>query len=139
MSVSDLPAVNATLNAIASIFLVIGWMLIKRGRRDQHRVAMLAAFATSTLFLVGYVIYHYNVGSRPYQGQGTIRVVYFVILISHIILAAFTLPMAIITLSNGLRERWVQHRRIARWTLPVWLYTSVTGVIVYWMLYQMPQ
>jgi uncharacterized membrane protein YozB (DUF420 family) len=139
MSVSDLPAVNATLNAIASVFLVIGWVLIKQGRRDQHRLAMLAAFATSTLFLIGYVIYHYNIGSRPYQGQGTIRVVYFVILISHIILAAFTLPMAIITLSNGLRERWVQHRRIARWTLPIWLYTSVTGVIVYLMLYQLPQ
>jgi uncharacterized membrane protein YozB (DUF420 family) len=139
MSISDLPAVNATLNAIASVFLVIGWILIKQGRRDQHRIAMLAAFGTSTLFLIGYLIYHYNIGSRPYQGQGTIRVVYFVILISHIILAAFTLPLAIVTLWRGLQERWSQHRRIARWTLPIWLYTSVTGVIVYWMLYQMPQ
>jgi uncharacterized membrane protein YozB (DUF420 family) len=139
MSVSDLPAVNATLNAIASVFLVIGWVLIRQGRREQHRLAMLAAFGTSTLFLVGYVIYHYNIGSRPYQGQGTIRVVYFVILISHIILAAFTLPLAIVTLWRGLQARWPQHRRIARWTLPIWLYTSVTGVIVYWMLYQMPQ
>jgi uncharacterized membrane protein YozB (DUF420 family) len=138
MSISDLPAVNATLNAIASVFLVIGWILIKQGRRDQHRIAMLAAFGTSTLFLIGYLIYHYNIGSRPYQGQGTIRVVYFVILISHIILAAFTLPLAIVTLWRGLQERWSQHRRIARWTLPIWLYTSVTGVIVYWMLYQMP-
>jgi uncharacterized membrane protein YozB (DUF420 family) len=139
LTVADLPAVNATLNAIASVFLVIGWVLIRQGRREQHRLAMLAAFGTSTLFLVGYVIYHYNIGSRPYQGQGTIRVVYFVILISHIILAAFTLPLAIVTLWRGLQARWPQHRRIARWTLPIWLYTSVTGVIVYWMLYQMPQ
>jgi putative membrane protein len=137
VTISDLPAVNATLNAIASIFLVIGWVLIKQGRRDQHRVAMLCAFGASTLFLAGYLVYHYHIGSKPYEGQGPIRVFYFAILISHIILAAFTLPLAIITLSQGLRERWRQHRRIARWTLPIWLYTSVTGVIVYWMLYQM--
>ncbi|CAN5478490.1 hypothetical protein BH23ACI1_BH23ACI1_32380 [soil metagenome] len=137
MTISDLPAVNATLNAIASIFLVIGWVLIKQGRRDQHRVAMLCAFGASTLFLAGYLVYHYHIGSKPYEGQGPIRVFYFAILISHIILAAFTLPLAIITLSQGLRERWRQHRRIARWTLPIWLYTSVTGVMVYWMLYQM--
>jgi putative membrane protein len=137
VTISDLPAVNATLNAIASIFLVIGWVLIKQGRRDQHRVAMLCAFGASTLFLAGYLVYHYHIGSKPYEGQGPIRVFYFAILISHIILAAFTLPLAIITLSQGLRERWRQHRRIARWTLPIWLYTSVTGVMVYWMLYQM--
>lgn len=136
MAISDLPAINASLNAISSIFLVIGYTLIRRGRREQHRKAMLAAFATSTLFLAGYLVYHYNIGSRPYHGQGPIRVVYFVILISHIILAAATLPLAIVTLSNGLRSRWPQHRRIARWTFPIWLYTSVTGVIVYLMLYQ---
>lgn len=137
MSITDLPAVNATLNSISAIFLIIGWVLIKKGRREQHRLAMLAAFTTSTLFLAGYLVYHYHIGSRPYQGQGPIRVVYFAILISHIILAAFTLPLAIITLSRGLRERWTAHRRIARWTLPIWLYTSVTGVIVYLMLYQL--
>jgi putative membrane protein len=137
VSVTDLPAVNATLNSISAIFLVIGWLLIRSGRREQHRVAMLCAFASSTLFLAGYLVYHYHIGSRPYQGQGAIRVVYFAILISHIILAAFTLPLAIITLSQGLRERWTAHRRIARWTLPIWLYTSVTGVIVYLMLYQL--
>ena len=136
MTVADLPAINATLNAIASLFLVIGWVLIKQGRRDQHRLAMLAAFATSTLFLAGYLVYHYHIGSRPYQGQGAIRAVYFVILISHIILAAFTLPLALITLSNGLRARWPQHRRIARWTLPIWLYVSVTGVVVFFMLHR---
>ena len=136
MSVTDLPAINATLNSISAIFLVIGWVLIKNGRREQHRLAMLAAFTASTLFLAGYLVYHYHIGSRPYQGQGPIRVVYFAILISHIILAAFTLPLALITLSQGLRERWTAHRRIARWTLPIWLYTSVTGVIVYLMLYQ---
>lgn len=136
MSVTDLPAINATLNSISALFLVIGWMLIKNGRREQHRLAMLTAFAASTLFLVGYLVYHYHVGSRPYEGQGAIRVVYFVILISHIILAALTLPLALITLSQALRERWPSHRRIARWTLPIWLYTSVTGVIVYLMLYR---
>ena len=136
MSVSDLPTVNAVLNAIASVFLVIGYVLIRQGKRDAHRKAMLAAFATSTLVLIVYLVYHYHLGSRPYQGQGPIRVVYFIILISHIILAAFTLPLAIVTLSNGLRSRWPQHRRIARWTLPIWLYVSVTGVIVYLMLYQ---
>jgi uncharacterized membrane protein YozB (DUF420 family) len=136
LSVTDLPAVNATLNSISALFLVIGWVLIKNGRREQHRLAMLAAFGASTLFLAGYLVYHYHVGSRPYQGQGPIRVVYFVILISHIILAAFTLPLALITLSKALRERWSSHRRIARWTLPIWLYTSVTGVIVYLMLYR---
>ena len=136
VSISDLPTINASLNAIASVFLVIGWVLIKQGRRDQHRIAMLCAFGASTLFLMGYLVYHYHIGSKPYEGQGPIRVFYFVILISHIILAAFTLPLAIITLSQGLRERWTQHRRIARWTLPIWLYTSVTGVIVYLMLYQ---
>lgn len=136
MSVTDLPAINATLNSISAIFLVVGWVLIKNGRREQHRLAMLAAFTASTLFLAGYLVYHYHIGSRPYQGQGPIRVVYFAILISHIILAAFTLPLALITLSQGLRERWTAHRRIARWTLPIWLYTSVTGVIVYLMLYQ---
>ena len=137
MTVSDLPAINASLNALSSILLVIGYTLIRQGRREAHRKVMLAAFATSTLFLAGYLVYHYHIGSRPFTGQGPIRVVYFTILISHIILAAFTLPLALITLSRALRSRFASHVAIARWTLPIWLYVSVTGVIVYVMLYQM--
>jgi putative membrane protein len=137
MSVADLPALNATLNAIAAVLLVTGYVLIRRGRIRQHRRVMLAAFTTSTLFLVSYVTYHANAGSRPFAGQGPIRIVYFGILISHVILAAAILPLALITLTHGLRERFDRHVPIARWTLPIWLYVSVTGVVVYWMLYQM--
>ena len=135
--ISWLPAVNATLNAIAAVLLVCGYVMIKRGRWEVHRRFMLSAFATSALFLVSYVTYHANTGSRPFAGQGTIRYVYFAILISHVILAALILPMALITLTHGLRERFERHVPIARWTLPIWLYVSVTGVIVYLMLYQM--
>jgi uncharacterized membrane protein YozB (DUF420 family) len=137
VAIADLPAVNATLNAIAAILLVIGYRLIRLGRREQHRRVMLAAFATSALFLVSYVVYHANAGSRPFAGQGAIRVVYFTILISHVVLAAAILPMALVTLNYALRERFERHVPIARWTLPVWLYVSVTGVVVYLMLYQM--
>lgn len=137
MSISDLPAVNATLNAIAAVLLMYGYVLIRRRRFEQHRRVMLAAFATSALFLVSYVIYHANVGSRPFTGQGPIRVVYFAILISHVVLATLILPMALVTLSRALRQRFDRHVPIARWTLPIWLYVSVTGVIVYLMLYQM--
>jgi len=137
MTVADLPAVNATLNGISAILLTIGWILISKRRIEQHRKVMLSAFATSTLFLICYVIYHANVGSKPFPGQGPIRTVYFAILIPHIILAAVTLPMALITLSRALRSRFDRHARIARWTLPIWLYVSVTGVIVYVMLYRM--
>lgn len=137
MTVYDLPAVNATLNAISAILLVIGYLLIRRRKFDQHRRVMTAAFAVSTLFLIGYVVYHYNVGSRRFPGQGPIRSVYFFILITHIVLAAFVPPMAIVTLVRGWRGRYDRHARLARWTLPIWLYVSVTGVIVYVMLYRM--
>jgi len=116
---------------------VIGYRLIRRGRIEQHRPAMIAAFATSSLFLISYLVYHANVGARPFPGQGAIRQVYFAILISHIVLAATVPPLAIITLTRALRERFDRHRKIARWTLPIWLYVSVTGVIVYAMLYQL--
>lgn len=132
-----LPAVNATLNAIAGVLLVCGFVMIKRGRIQTHRRFMLSAFATSALFLVSYVIYHANVGSKPFGGQGAIRYVYFAILFTHVVLAAVILPMALITLTHGLRARFDRHVPIARWTLPIWLYVSVTGVIVYLMLYQM--
>lgn len=137
MTIADLPALNAILNAIAATLLATGWVLIKRGRIAPHRACMLAAFGTSALFLVSYVIYHANVGSRPFGGQGAIRVVYFAILISHILLAAAILPLSIVTLRRGLAGRFDQHVRIARWTLPIWLYVSVTGVVVYLMLYQL--
>ena len=136
MSVSDLPAVNATLNAIAATLLVYGYVLIRRRQFDRHRRVMLAAFGVSALFLVSYLTYHANAGSRPFPGRGPIRAVYFTILISHIVLAAAILPLALITLSRALRQRFDRHVPIARWTLPIWLYVSVTGVLVYLMLYQ---
>jgi uncharacterized membrane protein YozB (DUF420 family) len=132
-----LPTVNATLNAISGIFLLIGYVLIRRRQITAHRNAMLGAFGSSTLFLISYLIYHAQAGSRPFTGQGSIRYIYFTVLISHVILAAAILPMAISTLSRGLRGRYVEHKRIAKWTFPTWMYVSVTGVIVYLMLYQM--
>jgi putative membrane protein len=132
-----LPAVNATLNAVAAVLLVCGYVMIKRGRWETHRRFMLSAFATSALFLISYVVYHANVGSKPFGGQGAIRFVYFAILLTHVVLAAVILPLALITLTHGLRSRFERHVPIARWTLPIWLYVSVTGVIVYLMLYQM--
>jgi putative membrane protein len=137
MTVADLPALNAALNGTAAILLVIGHTLIRRGRRRQHRAVMLAAFTTSALFLVSYTIYHAKAGSHPFPGHGPIRAVYVSILITHVILAAVILPLAIVTLSRGLRGRFERHVRIARWTLPIWLYVSVTGVLVYLMLYQL--
>jgi uncharacterized membrane protein YozB (DUF420 family) len=137
MSIADLPALNAILNATSATLLVIGYRLIRRGRVQQHRRVMLSAFTASTLFLISYLVYHANVGSRPFPGHGPIRGVYFAILISHVVLAAVIVPMALITLLRALRERFDRHVRIARWTLPIWLYVSVTGVIVYLMLYQM--
>lgn len=137
LDVTDLPGVNATLNAVSATLLATGYILIRAGRTEQHRACMLAACATSTLFLASYVVYHLNVGSVAFIGQGPIRVVYFTVLISHIVLAALILPLALVTLIRALRGRFTAHAAIARWTLPVWLYVSVTGVIVYWMLYRM--
>jgi uncharacterized membrane protein YozB (DUF420 family) len=135
IQITDLPAVNATLNATAAVLLVCGYVMIRRGRIQAHRRFMLAAFTVSGLFLVSYLIYHANIGSKPFQGHGAIRVAYFAILISHVTLAALILPLALITLTHALRARFERHVRIARWTLPIWLYVSVTGVVVYWMLY----
>jgi uncharacterized membrane protein YozB (DUF420 family) len=137
VTVSDLPALNATLNATTAILLVIGWTLIKRGRWTAHRAVMITAFATSTLFLISYLTYHAQVGSVRFSKSGAIRLVYFTILLTHTILAATIVPMVLITLSRGLRGKYDRHRRIARWTLPLWLYVSVTGVIVYLMLYRL--
>ncbi len=136
MSVHDLPALNATLNAISGILLLIGYSQIKAGRRDQHKQWMIAAFVSSALFLVSYLVYHAQVGSVPFTRQGFVRPLYFTILITHVILAAVVVPMVLLTLSRGLKGRFVQHRKIARWTFPIWLYVSVTGVLVYVLLYK---
>ncbi len=137
MSVTDLPAVNATLNAISFVFLTTGYVFIRRRQRDAHRNCMIAALITSALFLTSYVIYHLNVGPVPFQKTGWIRTVYFAVLIPHVILAAAIVPMVLLTVSRAWSKRFDRHRRIARWTLPLWLYVSITGVIVYLMLYQM--
>jgi uncharacterized membrane protein YozB (DUF420 family) len=137
VTVSDLPALNAALNATCAVLLVIGWTLIKRGRIRQHRAVMIAAVSTSALFLISYLIYHAQVGSVRFTGTGAIRVVYFTVLLTHTVLAAVIVPMVLITLSRGLSGRYDPHRRIARWTMPIWLYVSVTGVIVYLMLYRL--
>jgi uncharacterized membrane protein YozB (DUF420 family) len=137
VSVSDLPALNATLNATSAVLLVTAWILIKRGRWIAHRNVMLAAVCTSLLFLVSYLTYHAQVGSVRFTKQGPIRLVYFSILLTHTVLAAVIVPMVMVTLWRGLAAKYDRHRRIARWTLPIWLYVSVTGVIVYLMLYRM--
>jgi len=136
LTISDLPALNATLNGIAAILLVTGYLFIKQGRRRQHQWCMLGALTTSALFLVSYVTYHLHAGSRPFPGQGPIRVVYFAILITHVILAAVIVPLALLTAVRGLKSQFEKHVRIARWTFPVWLYVSVTGVVIYLMLYE---
>ena len=135
VSVSDLPHLNAALNATSAILLTIGWFLIKARRIQAHRRMMIAAFISSALFLVSYLIYHANIGSKLFPGTGVIRTVYFAILIPHVTLAAVVLPMAIVTLRRGLRRDDNRHRPLARITLPLWLFVSVTGVIVYLMLY----
>jgi uncharacterized membrane protein YozB (DUF420 family) len=137
MNYSSLPLVNATLNATSGLFLLVGYVLIKRRQINAHRNAMLGAFVSSTLFLTSYLTYHYHAGSRPFPGEGAIRLVYFVILISHVLLAIVILPLAISTLTKGLRGQYARHKRIAKWTFPIWMYVSVTGVIVYVMLYQL--
>ena len=136
MEIQDLPALNASLNGLSAMLLTAGYVLIRRGRRDLHKRFMLAALATSALFLISYVIYHLNTGSRPFPGQGAIRAVYFTILITHVILAAAIVPLALTTAARGLLDQYDRHVRIARWTLPIWLYVSVTGVVIYLMLYQ---
>jgi len=136
-AVSDLPLVNATLNATATAFLVAGWRFIRRGDRTAHRACMLAALACSALFLASYLVYHANVGSRPYIGTGLLRPVYFLVLITHVVLAAAIVPLVFVTVARAWRGRFAAHRTVARWTLPLWLYVSVTGVVVYVMLYRL--
>ncbi len=136
-SVTSLPHLNALLNTVSAILLLTGYCFIRQRNFDAHRRCMLAALACSALFLTSYLIYHFNVGSVRFEGQGWIRMVYFGVLVSHTVLATAIVPLVVITVARALRERFDRHRVIARWTLPLWLYVSVTGVAVYWMLYQM--
>jgi protein SCO1/2/putative membrane protein len=136
IDIHTLPAVNASLNGTAAVLLVIGYILIRSGRIQAHRRVMLTAFGVSMAFLVCYLVYHAHVGSVPYQKTGAIRPMYYSILITHTTLAASVPVLAIVTLRRGLRADFKRHRKIARWTLPIWLYVSVTGVVVYLMLYR---
>jgi putative membrane protein len=136
LSVTDLPTLNAILNATSAVLITAGFYFIKKRRIEAHKRCMVAALLVSAAFLTSYVIYHLNVGSVPFQGQGWVRPVYFFILITHVILAAVILPMVLRTAYLALRSRFDKHVRIARWTFPLWLYVSVTGVLVYLMLYQ---
>ena len=137
ISVRDLPAVNAILNATAAVLLVCGFILIRRRRKQAHKRVMLAAFVTSCAFLACYLVYHWHVGSVRFPHSGALRTLYLSILGTHTVLAATVPVLAIITLSRGLSARFDKHRAIARWTLPIWLYVSVTGVVVYLMLYKL--
>jgi uncharacterized membrane protein YozB (DUF420 family) len=137
LHVTDLPALNATLNGIATLLLALGWVFVRRRDLAKHRLCMIGALVASAAFLASYVVYHYHAGSRPFPHEGPIRMVYFAILITHVILAAAIVPLVLMTVSRAFREQFARHRAIARLTLPLWLYVSVTGVIVYWMLYQM--
>ena len=137
MTVRDLPAVNATLNGTAAVLLLWGRWLITQRRIQDHKRVMIATFTVSIAFLISYLIYHAQVGSVPFQKQGPIRLVYFTILLTHTLLAATVPVLAIVSLRRGLRGDYGRHRAIARWTFPIWLYVSITGVVVYLMLYQL--
>lgn len=135
--VTWLPHLNAMLNATSGILLSAGYLAIRAGRIGRHRACMLGAVTVSVIFLISYVIYHLEVGSVPFTREGPIRIVYFAVLITHASLAVVTVPLAAITVTRALRERFAQHVAIARWTLPIWIYVSVSGVVVYWMLYRL--
>ena len=137
MTVTDLPVLNACLNATSAVLLATGYVLIRRGRRAAHKRVMLAALASSALFLTSYLVYHFHVGSVPFRGQGPVRTVYFTILITHTVLAVAIVPLVAMTLVPALRGLFDRHRRLARITLPLWAYVSVTGVVIYWMLYRL--
>jgi uncharacterized membrane protein YozB (DUF420 family) len=132
-----LPAVNAALNALSACLLIGGYACIRRGRRAAHQRCMLAAFLVSVLFLASYLTLRYLAGMTRFEGQGWIRPVYFTILLSHTVLAAGIVPLAIVTMARALREEHARHVRVAGWTLPLWLYVSITGVVIYWLLYHL--
>ena len=134
---SSLPGLNAALNSASALLLAAGYLFIRNGRVAAHRRCMLTALATSSLFLISYLIYHYHVGSVPFAGHGWIRKIYFAVLVSHTILAVAIVPLVLVTVTRALKADFIDHKRIARWTLPLWFYVSVTGVVVYWMLYRL--
>lgn len=136
MSFTDLPSLNAVLNATSACFLVVGYLFIRSRQVQKHKMSMILAFVASAVFLACYLVYHYKVGSVSFTGQGWVRPVYFFVLITHIVLAAVILPMALVTLRRAIRGDFVRHARLARITLPLWLYVSATGVLIYWMLYR---
>ena len=136
ISTSDLPAVNATCNLVSTVFISMGWYFIRRGAWRRHMVCMITALVSSLCFLVGYITYHARVGEKSSGYTGWFAAVYFPVLASHVLLAFVTLPLVILTLAPVFRRRWDRHRRIARWTVPIWLYVSITGVLVYLMLYK---
>ncbi len=135
--VTWLPHLNAMLNATSGILLSAGYLSIRAGHVGRHRACMLGAVAVSVIFLVSYVIYHLQVGSVPFTREGSIRIVYFTVLITHAVLAVVIVPLVVITVMRALRDQFDRHVAIARWTLPIWIYVSISGVVVYWMLYQM--
>jgi uncharacterized membrane protein YozB (DUF420 family) len=137
LTVEQLPAVNATLNGLAAVLLVVGWLLIKSGRERAHKNTMLAAFAVSVVFLACYLVYHYHVGSVKFVGPPGVRAAYLTMLFTHVVLAAAVPFLAIITIYLGLKDRRARHRQFARWTFPIWLYVSVTGVVIYVLLYHL--
>lgn len=137
MDYRSLPAINASLNALSAVLLVTGYILIRNRQREAHKYAMLAAFGVSVVFLVSYLVYHFEVGSVRFQKTGALRTVYLSILLTHTVLAAAVPVLSILTLRRAFQRRFPAHRQIARWTFPVWLYVSITGVVVYWMLYRM--
>ena len=134
MTIADLPAVNASLNALSAVLLATGFVFIRRGDMIRHRFCMVSALIVSTVFLACYVTYHAQHGSTPYPGTGWMRALYFTILIPHVILAMTVVPLALVTALRALRADFARHRKIARVTFPIWMYVSVTGVLVYWML-----
>jgi uncharacterized membrane protein YozB (DUF420 family) len=136
MTISDLPAINASFNLVSTLFIASGWYLIRRGAWRRHMACMIVAVISSVFFLVGYIVYHVHAGEKSSGYTGWIAAIYFPILASHVLLAFATLPLVILTLIPVFRRRWDRHRRIARWTIPIWLYVSVTGVLVYLMLYK---
>lgn len=137
MSLRELPALNAILNATSALLLLGGYLLIRAGRRELHRAAMLGALLSSTLFLASYLYYHFHVGSVRFAGRGALRAVYLAILLTHTVLAVVIIPLVLLTLQRAIRQRFERHRQIARITLPLWAYVSVTGVVIYWMLYRL--
>ncbi|MEO7454338.1 MAG: DUF420 domain-containing protein [Fimbriimonadales bacterium] len=137
MTLHDLPTINAGFNTLCTIFLLTGYAMIRRKNIAAHRACMLTALACSILFLIGYLTYHFQVGTTRYDGEGILRPLYFTILLTHTVLAVAIVPMVLITLIRALREKFDKHKAIARWTLPIWIYVSVTGVVVYLMLYRL--